>query len=131
MAKILILFDADCPLCEQLAALAAHRAGPHLGFCSWQNFRQSPEAQAVLASPPENHQPSELGALHNGHLLEGTAAWDLLLTQHPDLQSLNWLAQRLGLQKTTSQALRGAGALLRALCPRCPRRTPPTFRKNR
>lgn len=132
MTHILILFDKDCPLCKQLAELATRRAAPHLTFQSWQSYYDSPEAQAVLAATPAvDPAPRELRAVHAGQLLEGAAAWSVLLEAHPDLQALNWLAQRLGLQSQTSRAMRATAALLRALCPRCPRQSTTVLKANR
>lgn len=114
-----VLFDDACPLCQTLASLAARRAGPALRFDSWQSFAVSPEAQAVLADDVLARPADRLRVFTDGRLIEGDAAWAHLLTAHRDLDGLNWLAARIGMQGATIKAFAGTGALLRRLCRRC------------
>jgi hypothetical protein len=126
MPSALVLFDEDCALCRQLAAQAGRRTAPGTAFRGWQSFTSSVESRERLPEASRGLPASELRVLcDDGGLLEGVDAWAYLVAQHPDLRGLDWLARRLGLVREAAAALRGAGALLRALCPRCPRRTPP------
>lgn len=126
MRPALVLFDEDCALCRQLAAHAGRRAAPGTSFRGWQSFASSAEGRHRLPEASRSLPATELRVLcDEGGLLEGVDAWAYLVAQHPDLRGLDWLARRLGLVREAAAALRGAGSLLRSLCPRCPRRAPP------
>lgn len=125
MATIIVFFDENCPLCRQLAAFVQRRALPGMRFCGWQSVAQNAEGREQMPDINWTLPANELRVWYPGGLLEGTAAWAFLIAQHPDLSALDWLARRLGLVNEAAQLLRGAAGLLRALCPRCPRRAPP------
>ena len=117
----LVLFDAGCPLCVDLAQWAERRADGALRFASWDDFRASVEGEARL-SADELAQPGDrLKVLTAAGLIEGDAAWAFLVEAHPALRGLDWLAGRIGLLPLAAKALRTAGDLLRAFCSRCRR----------
>lgn len=116
-----LLFDADCPLCRNLAELSVRRVGPALHAVSWQTFCLSADAVAQLPAATRDRPADQLRVWTGQELVEGEGAWAFLLAQHPDLSALQWLAARLGLSAEVGRALMRSGALLRRLCRRCGR----------
>lgn len=125
MAGMVLLFDAACPVCRLLAELAARRADGQLEFRSWQEFAADPGVEGGPQASPSTGERAAPKAdrlrLWDGKsLLEGDQAWEELLTLHPDLKALNWLAAKLGLQRpATAKILARSGETLRRLCRRC------------
>lgn len=102
-----VLFDDNCTLCRTLATWVATRSGDAMTFKSWQSHYGDDSAPAVLR------------VLTGSGELDGPAAWEFLLQQVPDLSSLNWLAQRLGISTGVARALNSAGQFSRRLCRSC------------
>jgi hypothetical protein len=100
----IVLYDADCPLCCQLA--------------SWIE-RKSEGKFVVEASGPEG--ADRLRVKTSEGLLEGVAAWEWLLAEVKELSGLAWLAARLGLTRETAAAMAQLGYAARRLCWRCPK----------
>jgi len=116
-----ILFDEDCSFCRTLAELSARRSAGQLQFIAWQRFRTSPEAtqyfdDAALAAPAD-----KLRVLAEGKIFEAASAWEWLLSAHPDLRSLAWMAEKLGLTRPTAKIFERTGHALRWLCGCCRR----------
>lgn len=118
-----VLFDAECPPCRTLAVWAqARAAGSSLVFQAWQDFASTPAAADVLTSEQRALPADTLRVLTGATLLEGPAAWEHLVEQHPTFQQLSWMARNLGLshpEGSTGRALMQAGRIVRRLCRRC------------
>ena len=111
----IILFDDQCPMCRNLASLAARKAPRDLAFRSWQEF-----------TGHTDERPDALGLWDGQQLLSGAPAWKALLAKHPALGGLNWAAARLNLTDQTATTLSTVSRLVRNLCTRCghtPRKT--------
>jgi len=113
MTTVTILFDEACPLCRNLAMLAARKAGPDMAFAGWQTF-----------TGRVGDRPEALGLWDGQTLASGAAAWESLLTRHPALAVLGWAAARLNLTHETSAALSSTSRFIRNLCTRCGRSAP-------
>jgi len=111
-----VLFDGECTLCRHLAAYAGKRVGSSMSFISWQKYYQ---AQPMSEEQLIKNKAIVLRVFTGGQTLDGADAWSHLLTTFPDLASVNWLAQRLNIQKQTSAALEKVGCVARRLCLRC------------
>jgi hypothetical protein len=108
-----VLFDDSCALCRTLATWVATRSGgaaSGLTFKSWQSHYG------------DDTTPGVLRVLTADGELDGPAAWEFLLRQVPDLSSLNWLAQRLGISAGVARALDSAGHFSRRFCRTCGRK---------
>ncbi len=120
-----VLFDADCPACRTLAVWAEARAGEGpLTFQSWQDFAGTATAAAILTPEQRGRPADKLRVLTSAALLEGPAAWEHLVSLHPSLAQITWMARTLGLARPEAKAgrvLEQAGRIVRRLCLRCPR----------
>lgn len=104
---VVVYFDSACPLCRTLAAFMGARIDPKF----------------MIFSPSLDRHPSELVvefALKGDKTwLSGEDAWVWILRHHPSLQELNWLAQKLGIMRSTTKVLIATTGLLRRFCLRC------------
>lgn len=126
-APLLLLFDAECPLCVNLAALVARRSAGAVACRAWQAWRESDAARATQPAALLARPADKLRALDDGRLLEGEAAWAAALSACPDLAPLQWMAAKLGLTRPAARAMQFGGLVARraalALCPRCRQRS--------
>ena len=100
----------------------AKRGKDRLVSQSWQYFRTNPpqelaEETEVLESPAD-----KLRVWDGKTLWEGVGAWNFLLDNYDDLRGLQWLATKLGLEKTTAKTIQKAGRTIRFFCSRCGKR---------
>lgn len=115
---MLVLYDDNCPLCKSLA-LFLQKKKSNLEFHPWEEFRRkSPEEFLDAGKISED----KLKIWDGKTLYEGPEAWSLLLRNHPDLKSFNWLAEKLHLQEKLGQSLDWLGTRARKICLRCSKR---------
>ena len=115
---VIVLFDQTCSLCRSLAGLMEKRSSQTLKFCSWRDFKSCPPKELLGAYLVAE---SELGLWDGSVLHTGEAAWKLLMEKHPDLQSLLWLAEKLGLSvQQVGKVAQFTGHAARRLCLGCP-----------
>ena len=110
-----VFYDQDCPLCRTLAQFMDKKVGSEISFISWQLYQG-------MQSCPEEHRALKPNTLRvwNGHaLLDENEAWRFLLESHPQLATLNWLSQKLGISKEVSGALNWTGKKARKICFKC------------
>ncbi len=119
----LLLYDDECMLCRTLA-----------GAIESQKIQTKPwQAHAPQSFHEIKHDIQDIGLIpvnprtlepENEALRTGPEAWEILIAVQPQLQAWAWIAGRLGLspQKSAKILQRGAHAL-RALCPKCPKRS--------
>ena len=117
----IVLYDAECPLCRNLAAFAARHARGPIAFKAWQSFRGSPVAQLLFDGETRSRPADSLRVLEGGHLRAGPDAWAFLLEAYPALRGLGWLASQLGLQAQVAATLDRAGHRVRRACCSCRR----------
>ena len=101
----ILLYDADCPLCCQLAVWAERRA-----------------PGKILRRPLQDvgGDAVKLGVKRpNGELVFGREAWRVLLEQHPDFKGLRWIGRKLGLEDQLAEGLQRTGSFIRRVCWRC------------
>jgi len=114
--RLKVIYDDNCNLCRNLAAFGRQRAGATLSFVSWTDFRASTDAQ-WFRDLPEN--PDSVLLWDGLQLAAGPAAWETLLSHHPDLRPLGWLAERVGLARPVARVLNVSSTLLRRFCRGC------------
>lgn len=120
-----ILFDQDCPFCRLLGEYSRRRNKETLRVISWQEYLQSDEAKEKLDPDFLSKPADKLRVLTPDELIENDIAWQWLIKHHPDLKALGWIAEKLGLTKSTAKIIAGGGHLLRRLiCKRCPHERP-------
>jgi hypothetical protein len=105
-----IFFDKNCFLCRSLAHFISRSSAKV-------NIHLEPSLEEV---------PKDLMIRINSVGVDpvdlfGEAAWHWLLLNHPSLQSLNWLAEKIGIQKKTSRVLYKTTDFLRHTCRNCPK----------
>lgn len=115
----LVLYDADCLLCRNLAQLVSKRAGSDLRTQSWQSFRGSIVARRAFPSELLERPADQLRVWSGARLLEGRAAWEYLLASYRDLKALDWLASQLGLSEHVASVLQATGRAARRFCGGC------------
>jgi len=106
-APVVVYFDGSCALCRTLA--------------SFMGARIDSNVMIFLPSHEERSTQLEVEIVSDGikKRLSGEDAWAWILGHHPSLQELNWLAQKLGIARGTSKAMRATGELLRRFCFSC------------
>jgi len=115
LSSTTVFYDQDCHLCRSLAQFMGKKVGEEIAFVSWQLFRE------LQACPPEFQtlEADSLRVWDGSKLLSGDDAWQFLLETHPQLSTLNWLSQKLGIGKEVSSALNWTGKTARKLCFKC------------
>ena len=103
-----VLYDAECSLCKMLAELCMKKAGDLNYLAQVPSFETRGEPMLQIR-------------LDSGSILSGPEAWGWLLANHPQLASLGWLAEKLGIARQTATLLGRSGKLLRRLCFSCGR----------
>jgi hypothetical protein len=88
-------------------------------FHPWQEWRASPLALEILGEGAPVMPADSLRVLREKRLWSGQEAWEIVLSAHPDLRSLQWVAERLGLARVASAALATGGAVARKFCYHC------------
>ncbi len=114
-----ILFDQECPLCRFLAELIQKKSTKASSYTPWQVFLKDPPL-FFQEKIPEDFQFTSIGVWINNELYEGPRAWQYILEHEPQLTSLNWAAEKLGLQKETAKLLHYGGRLAKSFCFHCP-----------
>ncbi|MFW7381876.1 MAG: DCC1-like thiol-disulfide oxidoreductase family protein [Oligoflexus sp.] len=107
-----VLFDAECFFCRNLAAWLQQRSRHRWRLESWQTHAQ----QYQHADTTEQ--------LHvwfgQDQYLRGVDAWHYLLNEEPGLVSLQWLSQKLGWEKAPAKFIHRTSSFMRRLCRTCP-----------
>ena len=122
--KATVLYDEACPLCRTLAEMVGRRAEGKLHFESWQTFSSRGSEGLELASDPSQiskSHPDRIHILVDGQMYAGAAAWEYIVSLHPDFVGLTWMAQRLGLTREIAHVVQSTAALLKRFCFRCPK----------
>ncbi|MFK7825855.1 MAG: hypothetical protein AB8G05_17005 [Oligoflexales bacterium] len=91
------------------------KVGEEISFISWQIYKET-------QSCPVEHRNLKADTLRvwNGYtLLSGPNAWLFLLEAHPQLSTLNWLSQKLGISKEVSNVMNWTGKTARRICFKC------------
>jgi len=117
-----VLFDGDCSLCRTLATLLARSAPSSLSFSPWQTFVTDATLSRGLSAELKERPADVLRVWDGQVLLEGRAAWAMLIAKTPSLKSLGWLAQRLGLEDQTATIVMKTAGALKRFCARCGKR---------
>lgn len=103
----IVRFDSACSLCIMLAEFMAKRVSP----------------TEMVFLPSEIPSPEKLEVEFTGPsgqtVLVGEYAWKWLLEHHPDLDQINWIAQKLGITTPASRYLMRVADILRRFCFRC------------
>ena len=104
-----VYFDPECSLCRSLAVFMGERVDNHV-----MTFVPSTERNpASIVVEFEDHGRCQR--------LSGEVAWAWMLSHHPALHELNWLAQKLGIAGGAARALMATGGVLKRMCWRCRR----------
>lgn len=103
-------FDDRCGLCRSLAAWGVSFG---VSFVPW--------ATAQENFPDVVDVSSELRFWDGQNLVSGTAAWEALIEHDPRMAAFNWIAKRLGLQKSIAVVIERTGGLLAKICRSCGR----------
>jgi hypothetical protein len=104
----ILIYDDKCMLCVQLAQLVCRRSEGRVEIQPW-------SASSTKSDSP----PQSIVLITNKQELVGAAAWEELLSIHPDLSGLTWLADRLGLKSVLVTTISGAAHLARKICRSC------------
>jgi predicted DCC family thiol-disulfide oxidoreductase YuxK len=103
----IVRYDAACSLCTTLAEFMGKRVS----------------TAEVVFLPSEKTAPEKLEIEFPGRddlsILSGENAWKWLLENHPALNEINWIAQKLGISAATSRHLMRSAEILRRFCFRC------------
>lgn len=121
LPKLLVLYDGDCALCQTLGKWVERQGRAEVQVDSWQNFFD--HSGAVYGSQLKelgwNRTCPNLRALLNGELMEGAAAWAVIIGLMPELRGLHWLASRLGLTGVVAKVVNSTSHAGRRLCRSC------------
>jgi predicted DCC family thiol-disulfide oxidoreductase YuxK len=120
LKQAVVLFDAECIVCKNLAGFVARRSTGDR-FIAWQEFVASAEGQSILSSQQLSQHADRLRVWTGKQLLEKEDAWLFLMERNRDLAGLNWLASQIGLSVTLARSMEKAGSMVRRLCWRCPK----------
>ena len=88
-----------------------------MDFIPWQDFLKNQQAQVHKAGI--DPKIDVLRVQLADQYLQGEKAWEYLITHHPRLKSLNWLAQKLKLTKEISRSFQYAGHTIKKICFKC------------
>ncbi len=121
LQKLLVLYDGDCVLCQSLAKWVERQGRVEVKVDSWQNFF---DQSGVVYGPQLqglgwDRTCPNLRALVNGELMEGVAAWAVIISVMPELRGLHWLASRLGLTGVVAKVVNSTSHAGRRLCRSC------------
>ncbi len=114
-----ILYDADCSLCNRLAQYVYRHAPDACSIEAWQDFQQSFQAKQVLPAELLERPANQLRVIYENTLYEGEDAWQYILKYYPSLQTVSWLAQRLGLESQTAHLFEKSSQFVRKFCWKC------------
>lgn len=106
-AYAVVRFDSECSLCRSLAGFMGQRVSSDLI-----SFQPSTELSVQSLEVEVFKENQKI-------VFSGADAWTWLMREHPSLSELNWIAQKLGIQKTASLTLQRSAELLRKFCFRC------------
>lgn len=107
----IILFDATCFFCRNIAAWLAERSAGRWSIVSWQSHSQD---RSLPESPDKLHI-----WFGNDNYLKGIEAWQYLIDHEPHLQQWNWLATKLGWTSLPAKILSRGGHFVRRICRSC------------
>jgi hypothetical protein len=104
----ILIYDDKCPLCTQLAQLVGRRSDGLVHIRPWSALEVE-----------DNIAPQSIVLITQNQELIGKAAWEELLSIHPDLSGLTWIAERLGLKSALVSTVSGAAQFARRICRSC------------
>lgn len=107
--QAVVYFDPECSLCRSLATFMGERV----------------DSRIMTFVPSSDPNPASIVVEfdYDGRCqrLSGEVAWAWMLSHHPALHELNWLAQKLGIAGGAARALMATGGVLKRMCWRCRR----------
>jgi len=109
-----LFYDGNCYLCRNLAAWVERRSQGTIQSQPW------PDAETV--NRDAQMRMNDIGFRKGDQVMYGRDAWQTLLSEHPDMQSLDWLAQKLGIGSALTSLVSTAAHAAKHFCFSCGRR---------
>lgn len=110
---LVIVFDETCWFCRTLSYLVVRHAPKKVRAIPWTRFRTEYSKESLPATP------KELAVVDNTGAYFGCEAWNLLVKTVPTLNTLDWLARKIGVSKGLAPVMQKQGHRIRKLCFRC------------
>jgi predicted DCC family thiol-disulfide oxidoreductase YuxK len=106
-----LFYDGECYLCRNLAAWVERRSHGAIQSLPWP-IDETLDAEIAART-------NDIGFRKGDQVLYGRDAWQTLLSEHPDMQSLDWLAQKLGISSALTSLVSSAAHAVKRLCISC------------
>lgn len=113
--KPTVIYDDQCSVCKILADYA--RPGASFDLMSWTDVLAGKLLEAPNALIRDRNRLTVISAQQE--IIAEEKAWEWLLHEHPKLEKIQWVAEKMHLTPKVAKGMHYLGRFTRMLCSNC------------